>query len=766
MKYPTDSPKKAGAWLYDKGANVLSLDGKNPSPLTWKKNGWQDNRQDVEVVKKMPWDRRDGVGVISGIGGWRCIDLDGIEGEGVKFGAVEKILDAFSFPHTYPWIIESGSGEGYHIWFRCEGDEAFDPRTDYDPKREGAFDHLELRWANHQTAVPPTVHPVTGMEYEFRKKHPERKPWEVNADEVQAALDAVAKPSRSSDGQPGMSSFDAPETIPKGKRNNKLTSFAGYLRQKGLTGDEMLPMVEHFNQSRCSDPLSPDEVADIVESVSRYEPEDPELKPVRSGLSEPSELSEPNEPSESLEWKPFPTEVLPSEAQEYVRAHSKAKNVDEAMVAAPSLGALAGAVGNSREIELKRSWTEHSTLWILVAAPSGKLKTQSFQAGIAPVNDLEVEAKREHEKKVAAYEEQMERYKSLSQEERAEKEPPEEPNDRRRYRVSNTTIEALIDRHSDNPRGLLLARDELAGWIGSFDQYTQAESDLQSWIEMYEGRLVQSDRKTSGTTDIENPNVTVVGTTQPHVLQNKLTDLHFHSGFEARMMILSPPGKERRFTTHDVTKEVDAAYTRLIRRLYRMRSAEDETPSLSLSDGAEKVFADFYNRNAKIQEQLPDGPLRSKLSKIEAVAARTALILQLADDPKAKEVSKNAMVRGTLLAEWFRHESARLHNAYNFRENTLTRDERCAQQLPDVFNWRDVKDVWDIGRRGAMKACNRLVEKGLATDQGKGKGYKLATKAKVSDFTSVMKGAAPNLSDVPGPMPKHTGDSSPDEVPF
>jgi hypothetical protein len=311
-----------------------------------------------------------------------------------------------------------------------------------------------------------------------------------------------------------------------------------------------------------------------------------------------------------------------------------------------------------------------------------------------------------------------------------------------------------------------LARDELAGWIGSFDQYTQAESDLQSWIEMYEGRLVQSDRKTSGTTDIENPNVTVVGTTQPHVLQNKLSDLHFHSGFEARMLILSPPGKERRFTTHDVTQEVDEGYKGLVRKLYRMQSAEDKQPSLELTDGAEKVFADFYNRNAKVQEQLPDGPLRSKLSKIEAVAARTALILQLADDPKAKEISKNAMLRGTLLAEWFRHESARLHDAYNFRDNTLTRDERCAQDLPDVFNWRDVKDVWGIQKRGAMKAANRLVEKGLATNQGKGKGYKLTPKAKTTDPAPIMKEAAPDLSDVPGPMPKHTGDAKPTDPPF
>lgn len=197
MRYPIESPKKAGAWLYDKGANVLSLDGKNPSPLTWKKNGWQDNRQDVEVVEQMPW-HRDGVGVICGINGFRCLDVDGIEGEGVKFGAVEKILDALGLPHTYSWLVESGSREGYHIWLRCEDDDAFGGNDEWLPRREGAFDHLEVRWKDHQTAVPPTVHPGTGLEYKFHRKRPEGPPHEVTAQEVEEALQAVAKRDRSS----------------------------------------------------------------------------------------------------------------------------------------------------------------------------------------------------------------------------------------------------------------------------------------------------------------------------------------------------------------------------------------------------------------------------------------------------------------------------------------------------------------------------------------------------------------------------------------
>ena len=45
--------------------------------------------------------------------------------------------------------------------------------------------------------------------------------------------------------------------------------------------------------------------------------------------------------------------------------------------------------------------------------------------------------------------------------------PPSEPPSAQRFIVGDATVEALIPLLQDNPRGLLLARDELNGWFGS-----------------------------------------------------------------------------------------------------------------------------------------------------------------------------------------------------------------------------------------------------------------------------------------------------------
>jgi hypothetical protein len=63
---------------------------------------------------------------------------------------------------------------------------------------------------------------------------------------------------------------------------------------------------------------------------------------------------------------------------------------------------------------------------------------------------------------------------------------------RPRIRVADATLEALGALAAGLPRGLLVVRDELAGWLGAFDKYGGGGADRAFAIEMYGGRPMWS----------------------------------------------------------------------------------------------------------------------------------------------------------------------------------------------------------------------------------------------------------------------------------
>src|ERR1035441_1517521 len=72
-----------------------------------------------------------------------------------------------------------------------------------------------------------------------------------------------------------------------------------------------------------------------------------------------------------------------------------------------------------------------------------------------------------------------------------------------------------------NSRGLLLERDELLGWLLSFNQYKKnGGSDRQMWLSIWSGSDFTVDRKSDGySLFVHNPFVGVTGGIQPDRLR-------------------------------------------------------------------------------------------------------------------------------------------------------------------------------------------------------------------------------------------------------
>ena len=214
--------------------------------------------------------------------------------------------------------------------------------------------------------------------------------------------------------------------------------------------------------------------------------------------------------------------------------------VDVAYVALPVLCVVAAAIGLTRAIRLKASWLEYPIIWAALVARSGSLKSPAFDKALQPLRDAQIVALREYREAAMRYEQERAEYdRALTAWKKGSKaagvEQPVKPEKPPavRYLVSDATIEAIATILEENPRGLLMQRDELTGWIRSFDAYKKGRgADVAAWLEMWRAGTLIVDRKTGEkkTIYVEGAAISVYGTIQPGALEGALTPEYFENG--------------------------------------------------------------------------------------------------------------------------------------------------------------------------------------------------------------------------------------------
>lgn len=344
----------------------------------------------------------------------------------------------------------------------------------------------------------------------------------------------------------------------------------------------------------------------------------------------------------ALEPQPFPTSILPEQLAEFIIRGSAALGCAPEAIALPHLTGLGSAIGNSRRIRLKRTWSEPPLLWSAVVMPSGRMKSPALDLGIRGVDDAQSAAMRAYKAAMKDYLRELEAFKHKERQregdEATEGMRPAAP-DRpilRRVKVSDVTIEALAPILEENPRGLVLVRDELAGWFKSFDAYRQGKgSDREHWLTAHRAGQMLVDRKVERQVImVPHGFISVTGGIQPYTLRHLFTDPLFECGMAARLLLSQPASPKRRWTDEDIPGYVERAVATVFQRLFALELDRDASGELvpvclDLTSDAKALWVKFYNRFAGEQELL-DGEeeLGAAFSKLEAYAARFALILE------------------------------------------------------------------------------------------------------------------------------------------
>jgi hypothetical protein len=401
--------------------------------------------------------------------------------------------------------------------------------------------------------------------------------------------------------------------------------------------------------------------------------------------------------SENLTFRPFPVDSLPDPIRGFVKAWAKAIGCDYSYLGLVMLTTLAAAIGNTRRLELKRGWSAPPIIWVAIVGESGTAKTPAFKLVMRPIRERQRKALERYQQELKDYKiEHARREKSLKEWERkknsTEDPPPElELPQAERFVVSDTTIEALAPILLANSRGVLMARDELAGWIGSFDRYNggkgKAGADAANWLSMFNAESIIVDRKTGFPRTIYVPHaaVCVVGGIQPVILIRALSIEHRESGLAARLLLTWPPRKAKRWTEADIDPKEEAEFARIVERLFDLQPIvgrdNQVLPGLvRLEPDAKEAWIAYYNAHAEEQVDLT-GDLSAAWSKLEEYAARLALVIHFvrwaATDPTLKDadyMDLAGMKAGIILAEWFKHEARRVYSMLD--EGDEARDQR------------------------------------------------------------------------------------------
>lgn len=400
----------------------------------------------------------------------------------------------------------------------------------------------------------------------------------------------------------------------------------------------------------------------------------------------------------------FPLHALPPTLRRYLEEAAHAKEAPVEFVAVPMLAALGVAIGASRRFRIERTWLELPTLYTAVVAPPASGKSPAEDAAMLPVYRWNKALNQEYRQKLQEYKDEHQAWEQEAVEARKKKKrvPPEpEKPVKRRIRVGDATVEALQVKMAENPRGLVLARDELAGFFTSLNQYKGGRgADRQFWLSQHSGRVAPVDRKTDEETyDVEYPCVSVVGSIQPEKLH--VLDLEAGDGMVERFLFAWPDARMQPDAERDISVEAEDAYREVWERLHALEMGEDEygNPApMNVPLAPEAVSAwKAYKRALKRSADEPgvSSFMRGVLGKMKAHLPRFALILALVrtveDGEAVEEVRKEDLDNAWELAKYFAAQSYRVYAEFK-KEN---KDDLLAYALGQFLDGEAVGGEWE-----------------------------------------------------------------------
>lgn len=416
----------------------------------------------------------------------------------------------------------------------------------------------------------------------------------------------------------------------------------------------------------------------------------------------------------------FVPEMLPEALRDYIFDVADRQQSVPDFVAVAALAGIAAVIGNRVRVAPKQNddWIEVPNLWGAIIGPPSAMKSPAMQSALGPIYALQDEMReawkseleeadiddvlsgidaKEAKKKAAQAVKAGDRDAARAILAELPKDDDEEP-PCPRIIVNDATVEKLGELLNENPRGLLLIRDELPGFLARMES-EECASDRAFYLEAFNGSgQFTYDRIGRGTVHIANCTISIIGGVQPSriapIVRGAMTGAS-NDGLIQRLQLAVWPDSRKSWQWVDrhPDRQARETYKKVFRDLHELQlGSPDEPTVLRFSPSAQAMFREWMT---EIQTDARSGNLspvlESHILKMPKTVASLALIFELIEGGRF-EVGEQSTLRALAWADYLRSHATRLYSS----GNTMIEDgarlilER-RHQLPDEFTAREIQ---------------------------------------------------------------------------
>jgi hypothetical protein len=309
-------------------------------------------------------------------------------------------------------------------------------------------------------------------------------------------------------------------------------------------------------------------------------------------------------------------------------------------------------LGAETEIVISPSsgYTQPAIGQSMVVKATGEKKTPIVNVAIKPLLDLEAQLHKQYKLAEEDYSRDLKEYNdSLKKRKKGEDiaeelQEPQKPA-RKRFILSNCTIEALMRIHAENPDGLLQWKDEASSYITGRNKYRAkgAGDDLEIDLSLFSGgALVKDTVDESKAVFLEKSAVSRTGATQTERLKDLMKDHSDVTGEFARWLFCALPPKKDYINLFD-----DSDYGQRLRiylkDFYQLLSNLPRQQYF-LDSAAKAVFQECQHKLVNTRDSEPQLGLKAAYPKFESYLARLSLWIHVANSALAGEAKPSQMI--------------------------------------------------------------------------------------------------------------------------